>query len=185
LRDSGCEHSGIQFVRAEFPRWWQYREQEKARRAPVKDPEQHLEPFVSFLRTEAQEPQAYVLKALAEHRVVIIGEVHHRPRYWAFNASLVRAAAFPRDVGVIYLELPRADQALVDQFLSRPQLDPEPVIATLRDMLGEGWPDQPTLDFFLTVWKMNRTLPRSRSCASSWWTHGPSGQTRMTTWTWC
>jgi hypothetical protein len=159
LRDSGCEHSGIQFVRDGFPRWWRYREQEQARRAPVKDPEHRLEPFVSFLRAEGQEPQAYLLKALADHQLVIMGEVHHRPRYWSFNASLVQAVGFPRHVGVIYLELPRADQALVDQFLGSPQLDPEPVIAMLRDFLGEGWPDQPTLEFFITVWKVNQGLP--------------------------
>jgi hypothetical protein len=159
LQDAGSEFSDIQVVRAGFPRWWRYREHEKARRALVKDPERHLEPFVSFLRAEGQDPQAYVLKAVAEHQLVIIGEVHHRPRYWAFNASLLQAAEFPRHVGVIYLELPRVDQALVDQFLSRPQLDPEPVIAMLRDMLGEGWPDQPTLDFFITVWRVNRGLP--------------------------
>ena len=160
LDDSrGGEYSGIQFARAEFSRWCRYREQENARRAPVKDPEGHLEPFVSFLRAEGQDPQAYVLQALADHQLVIMGEVHHRPRYWAFNASLVEAAAFPRHVGVIYLEQPWGHQALVDQFLSSPQLDPQPLITVLRDTVLTGWPDQPMLDFFITVWKVNRSLP--------------------------
>jgi hypothetical protein len=150
---------GIQLARAYFATWCRYHDQEAARRAPVKEPERHLEPLVSFLRTEGEDPQAFVLKALADHQLVIMGEVHHRPRYWAFNASLVEAATFPRHVGVIYLELPGSDQTLVDQFLSRSQLDPQPAITMLRDMSWTGWPDQPTLDFFITVWKVNRSLP--------------------------
>ncbi len=159
LGAGSLQDPGIQFPRAYFTNWCRYEEQESARRAPVKDPERHLEPFVNFLRAEGQDPQAYVLKALADHELVIMGEVHHRPRYWAFNASLVAAPTFPRHVGVIYLELPKGDQALVDQFLASPRLDPQPVIAVLRDMHWMGWPDQPTLDFFITVWKVNQALP--------------------------
>jgi hypothetical protein len=35
-----------------------------------------------------------------------MGEVHHRPRYWAFNASLVADPLFAERVGTIYMELP-------------------------------------------------------------------------------
>jgi len=159
LRAGHHDSPGIQFARARFTNWCRYRDQEAARRAPVKNPERHLEPFVNLLRAEAEDPQAYVLRALAEHPLVIMGEVHHRPRYWAFNTALVQTAAFPRHVGVIYLELPSQDQALVDQFLANPQLDTQPVITMLRDMLWTGWPDQPTLDFFVAVWKASQSLP--------------------------
>ena len=113
---------------------------------------------MSFLRAEGEDPQAFVLNALAKHRLVIMGEVHNRPQYWAFNTSLVQAASFPRNVGVIYLELPSADQAMVDEFLSSSRLDPQPVIKMMRDMTWLGWPDQPTLDFFISVWKVNQSL---------------------------
>ena len=131
-------------------------------RPPIANPEEYLRPFVEFLKREAAEPREFMLKAVATRRVLILGEVHHRPRYWAFNASLVRATNFPQTVGVIYLELPCNDQALVDRFLTAPRYDPQPVIETLRDMLWMGWPDQPMLDFFKAVWEANQPLPKEQ-----------------------
>jgi hypothetical protein len=129
-------------------------------RPPVPDPAAHLRPFVDFLRREGRDPRQFVLDALAEHRVVILGEIHHRPRYWAFNAELVRSPEFARRAGVIYLELPSHDQGLVDRFLAAPRFDPQPIIDTLRDNLWMGWPDQPMLDFFHAVWDVNQRLAK-------------------------
>jgi len=128
----------------------------------VADPAAHLQPFVDFLKHEAKDPQQFVLDAIGKHRVVIMGEIHHRPRYWAFDAALVRSPEFARRVGVIYLELPSNDQPLVDRFLADAKYDPEPVIEMLRDNLWMGWPDQPMLDFFRTVWEVNRKLAESQ-----------------------
>jgi hypothetical protein len=133
-----------------------------ASRPAVANPQEHVRPFVEFLQREAAEPQEFLLHALAKHRVVILGEVHHRPRYWDFNARLVRSPEFGRRAGVIYLELPRNNQSLVDQFLAAPKHDPQPVIETLRDMLWMGWPDQPMLDFFKAVWEANHALPKAQ-----------------------
>lgn len=47
--------------------------------------------------------------ALRKHRLVILGEIHHRPRYWVFNVALVREEGFPARVGRVYLELPVND----------------------------------------------------------------------------
>ena len=127
-------------------------------RPPVPDPAAHLRPFVDFLRSEGKDPRSFLLDALAGHRIVIVGEVHHRPRYWAFHADLVRAPEFARRAGVIYLELPSHDQEVVDRFLATPRFDPGPVIETLRDNLWMGWPDQPMLDFFHAVWDVNQRL---------------------------
>jgi hypothetical protein len=135
--------------------------QEKLKDRPsIAEPERHLRPFVDFLRSSAEEPRGFLLRAVATHQVVLLGEVHHRPPYWAFNQSLVRAKAFAERVGVIYLELPGNDQALVDQFLAGPKCDPQPIIEVLRDMLWAGWPDQPMLDFFKAVWEVNQSLPQ-------------------------
>jgi hypothetical protein len=132
-------------------------------RAPVTDPRAHLKTFIDFLERRGEEPGAFVMDALAKHRLVIMGEVHHRPPYWSFNTSLVNDPKFPTHVGVIYLELPRHAQHLVDRFLAADECDPSPVIEMLRDNLWMGWPDQPMLDFFIEVWKVNRTLePRRR-----------------------
>ncbi|MHC1767483.1 MAG: hypothetical protein AB9869_24920 [Verrucomicrobiia bacterium] len=73
-------------------------------RPPVADPEEHLCPFVEFLKCEATDPQEFLLRALVEHPVVILGEVHNRQRYWAFNTALVRSPRFAQHAGVIYLE---------------------------------------------------------------------------------
>ncbi len=129
-------------------------------RPKVEDPEAYLKPFVDFLKAQGEEPKAFVMKALARHKVVIIGETHHRPRYWEFNASLVTHPDFTKLVGTIYMELPLNDQELVDKFLSAEELDTMPIIEMLRDMLWMGWPDQPMLDFFVTVWRVNQDLPR-------------------------
>jgi hypothetical protein len=128
-------------------------------RPPVANPEAHLRPFTEFLHREAADPQPFLLDALAAHRVVVMGEVHHRPRYWAFDAALASARDFSKKVGVIYLELPSNDQALVDRYLATPRYDPQPVIEMLRDNLWMGWPDQPMLDFFKSVWEVNHSLP--------------------------
>jgi hypothetical protein len=134
--------------------------QEKSRRRPpIANPDQYLRPFVDFLHSSAQEPRQFLLPALANHRLVILGEVHHRPRYWAFNNSLVREKDFAERVGVIYLELPGNDQALIERFFAGQEYDPHPVIEMLRDNLWMGWPDQAMLDFFKTVWEANQSLP--------------------------
>ena len=131
-------------------------------RSPVADPERHLHPFVEFLKREATDPQEFLLQALAKHRVVILGEVHNRQRYWAFNAALVRSREFVEHVGVIYLELPCNDQSMRDRFLAAPKYDPAPVIDVLRDMHEFGWPDQTTLEFCQAVWQVNQSLPKAQ-----------------------
>jgi len=137
-------------------------ERQQSSRPPVTNPEEHLKPFVGFLRQEAAEPQAFLLKALASHTVVVLGEVHNRPRYWAFNTALVRAPEFARKAGVIYLEFPINDQPLMDRFLAAPTNDPLPVVEMLRDMFELGWPDQPTVEFCQAVWEVNQTLPKDQ-----------------------
>jgi hypothetical protein len=131
---------------------------EKPSRPRIENPEAYLKPFVEFLKNEAQEPKAFVMKALAEFKVTIIGEIHHRPRYWDFNSSLVIEPDFPKYVGTIYLELPSNDQGIVDQFLVANTCDTAPVIEMLRDNLWMGWPDRAMLDFFITVWIVNQNL---------------------------
>jgi hypothetical protein len=132
---------------------------EKPVRPKIDDPDSYLKPFVHFLENNAQAPKAFVMNALAKHKVVIMGEIHHRPRYWAFNSSLVTDPDFPKYVGVIYMELPSNDQDLVNKFLAAPDCNTLPVIQMLRDNLWMGWPDQPMLDFFIKVWMVNQNLP--------------------------
>lgn len=127
-------------------------------RPGIEDPEKHLRRFVDFLKTRGKEPKVFVAEALSTHKVVIMGETHHRPRYWAFNSSLVADPGLSKLVGTIYMELPSNHQQSIDQFLSAEDCNTMPVVQMLRDMLWMGWPDQPMLDFFVTVWRTNQKL---------------------------
>ncbi|MCP4713197.1 MAG: hypothetical protein GY869_31590, partial [Planctomycetes bacterium] len=131
---------------------------EKPVRAAVADPKAYLKPFVDFLKEKAEDPKALVMRALGEHKLVIMGEIHHRPRYWAFNSSLVTEPEFAERVGVIYMELPAHAQGLVDEFLAGRECKTRLVIEMLQDNLWMGWPDQAMLDFFVQVWIVNQEL---------------------------
>ena len=131
---------------------------ERPNRPKIKNPTVHLKSFVTFLKKKAENPKVFTMRALAQYKITIIGEIHHRPRYWAFNSSLVTEPHFPKDIGTIYLELPSNDQELVDTFLSSNKCDITPLVEMLRDNLWMGWPDQAMLDFFITVWLVNREL---------------------------
>ncbi len=126
--------------------------------AKIENSKTYIRPFVKFLEKEAKEPESFVMNALTTYKLVIIGEIHHRPRYWSFLSSIVTNPEFPKHVGVIYMELPSNNQKLIDNFLSEKELDIKPVIKTLQDVLWMGWPDQAMLDFFITVWMVNQNL---------------------------
>lgn len=125
-------------------------------------PKEYLGPFVEYLKSAGKEPRELIIEKLAAHKLVMIGEIHHRPTYWALNCDVVRDPRFVEHVGVIYLELPSNNQALIEKFLAAETLDPSPVVETLRDMLWMGWPDQPMLDFMVAVWKANQPLPTAK-----------------------
>ena len=162
LNTGESPHKTIRRARSHFARLCS-RYIEQPVRLKLVNPDVYLEPFVQFLREHAEEPKSFVKKALAKYKVVIIGEIHHRPRYWAFNSYLVAEPDFSKLVGTIYMELPSHAQFLVDKFLKAKKYDPTPVIEMLRDNLWLGWPDQPMLDFFKTVWEVNQNLdPQNR-----------------------
>jgi hypothetical protein len=128
-------------------------------RPPVGNPKAYLKPYVDFLKKEGREPHAFMMKAFKEHELVTMGEVHNRPRYWAFNAKLVCDPALAESVGTIYIELPSNHQSNIDNFLAQDTCEKELVIQMLRDYFELGWPCKPTLDFFVTVWEVNQKLP--------------------------
>jgi len=147
-----------------FTRWARERREltQIQPRLPVDDPQAVLAPYVEYLQKEAVPPKRFVLDAVARHKLVAIGELHHRPTYWALNSDVVRDPRFARAAGTVYMELPIHAQELVDQFLAAEQLDTGPVIEMLRDNLWMGWPDQPMLDFFVAVWQTNQALDEAQ-----------------------
>jgi hypothetical protein len=130
---------------------------ERSRPAPA-DPAAYLKGFTDYLKSHGQDPHAFVMGSLVEHEVTIIGEIHNRPLYWAFNSALAADPDFGKSVKVVYMEFPMNDQPLIDKFLASKTLDTEPVLQMLRDMFEQGWPDRPTVEFFEAVWKANLSL---------------------------
>ena len=102
-------------------------------RASVADPNAYLRPYVEFLKSHGREPHAFLMEAFGKYRLVVMGEVHNRPAYWAFNSELVRDRAFAERVRTIYMELPSNHQENIDRFLTQDTCEKELVIQMLRD----------------------------------------------------
>jgi len=132
------------------PRW---------NRPPVVEPEVYIKPYLEFLEQQGHEPHAFMIKAFEKYQLVVIGEIHHRPRYWAFNTELILDPAFAQTVGTIYMEMPSNHQSYIDRFLVQDTCDRQIVIRMLRDFFELGWPCKPTLDFFVATWQVNQKLP--------------------------
>jgi hypothetical protein len=128
---------------------------DRSRPAPA-DPAAYLKGFTDYLKANGRQPHDFVMKSLAEHELTIIGEIHDRPVYWAFNSGLAADPEFSRHIKAVYMEFPMNDQPLIDKFLADKTLNTEPVVQMLRDMFEQGWPDQPTVEFFEAVWKANQ-----------------------------
>jgi len=132
------------------PRW---------NRPPIAEPEVYIKPYLELLEQQGHEPHAFMIKAFEKYPLVVMGEIHNRPRYWAFNTQLIRDPAFAQTVGTIYMELPSNHQESIDTFLAQDTCEKERVIRMLRDFFELGWPCKSTLDFFVAVWQVNQKLP--------------------------
>jgi hypothetical protein len=119
-------------------------------------------PFASYLRSNAREPRAFVLEALADHRLVVYGEIHRRQWSWDFWRSVVNDQAFAETTGTIYMEISAHKQSGLDAFLAKESLDPEFVLDAFREVQAGGWPDKGMFEFLCEIWRVNRNLPESR-----------------------
>lgn len=151
--ETAYEYNQKELGEAVEPRW---------NRPPVADPEAYLKPYVEFLMQQGHEPHAFLMEVLKKYSLVIMGEVHNRPTYWAFNSDLVRDPAFAQAVGTIYMELPSNHQQNIDAFLAGDTCRKELVIQMLRDYFELGWPCKPTLEFFVAAWEVNQKLPADK-----------------------
>lgn len=125
-------------------------------------PQSHLQQFVDFLGRYSSDPKDFLMKSLAEHQVTIVGHVPNRPSYWRFLADAVEDPRFAQRTGVIFVQFPSNDQALVDRFFSADSPDTVPLIEMLRNADWMGCPDQAVLEFFQSVWKANQPLPAAK-----------------------
>jgi hypothetical protein len=140
----------------------QQKRREFLKKQPVADPNSYLKPYVEFLQKQGHQPHSFMIEAFSKYQLVVMGEIHNRPTYWAFNAELVRDPAFARTVGTIYMELPSNHQENIDRFLAQDTCEKELVIQMLRDFFELGWPCKPTLDFFIAAWEVNQRLPSNK-----------------------
>jgi hypothetical protein len=118
--------------------------------------------LADFLKAEGREPKTYLLQALAEHPLVIYGEVHRRQWSWDFCRSVINDRAFPDAVGTVFLEISAHNQRNLDLFLSKDKMDRELILDALRDIQIYGWHDRGMFEFILDVWKLNKTLPSEK-----------------------
>lgn len=125
-------------------------------------PQDYLVPFVEFAKKSSTDPRGFLLDNLATHRLTMFGEIRHRPAYWKLLSDTVEDSRFAEHVGVIFLQLPENNQALVDKFLDAASLDPAPIVELMHQVDWMGNPDASLLDFFTSVWRTNQPLARER-----------------------
>lgn len=127
-----------------------------------KGSQERLDGLIAFLREKARPPEALLGSALGKHALVLVGECHHRPRYWNFLTEWIRRNEGNCPLGSLYLELPSHGQAWLDRFLASSDGDPTPVLRLLQDVLVFGWPDQALLDFLQALRIVNLRRPPER-----------------------
>ncbi len=115
--------------------------------------------MADYLKKEGRNPKKYLLQALAEHQLVIYGEIHRRQWSWDFCRSMINDKAFPDLVGTVFMEISAHSQRNLDLFLSEDTMDPELILDALRDIQIYGWHDRGMFEFILEVWKLNKALP--------------------------
>ena len=116
-------------------------------------------PFVDFLKKEGRNPKDYLLRVLAEHRLVVYGEIHRRQWSWDLCRSVINDKKFSQSTGTVFLEISSHKQDQLDLFLSKETPDRELILDAFREIQIDGWPDRGMFEFIMDVWKLNKTLP--------------------------
>jgi hypothetical protein len=114
--------------------------------------------FVNFVKQYGAEPKEFLLKALANHPLVIYGEIHHRKVSWDLLSSLLTDPRFTETVGTVFLESPYYQQEEFDRFFASKELDREILLDILRSEQADGWADKGEYEFLVNLWKLNQTL---------------------------
>ena len=116
--------------------------------------------FVNYLKENGKAPKEFLLKALAEHKLVIFGERHRRELSWQLLKDLVNDPNFRKVTGTVFMELPTYKQSEIDKFFSNTvSMDSAILIDIYQDMQANGWFDKGGFEFLISLWKLNKTLP--------------------------
>lgn len=119
-------------------------------------------PYAAYLGKNGIEPKKYILDKLAKYPVVIYGEWHFRPLSWKLISSVITDKKFPSVTGVVFMEFGDAYQPLADEFMGSPTLREDLLLRMFRQQQFTGWTDKGQYDFMVSLWKINRELPRGK-----------------------
>jgi len=115
--------------------------------------------FVNYLKKNGSDPEQYILHSLAQHKIVIYGEVHRRKESWDLMRTVISNPKFAREVGTVFMELSSDKQLELDAFFHKKSLDKEIILNIFRDVQINGWYDKGMYEFLLELWAINNKLP--------------------------
>ena len=118
--------------------------------------------FVDYLKKDGKEPEQYILRALAEHKIVIYGEMHRRKESWDFMKTVINNAKFSTEVGTVFMELSSDKQPELDTFFNKEILNQAIILDIFRDVQLNGWYDKGMYEFLLELWAINKKLPSEK-----------------------
>jgi hypothetical protein len=121
-------------------------------------PQNYIQPFIAFLRQSAKDPKDYLIQSIADHQLVIIGQVPHRPAYWELLGSTINDPRFARSVSTVYLPLPANLQGDLDAFLASRSMDTSGAVEVLRNVGWMGEPDAALLEFIVGIRRANMVM---------------------------
>ncbi|MCP4550288.1 MAG: ChaN family lipoprotein [bacterium] len=114
--------------------------------------------FSRYLRGHGQRPKRYILDQLADHLVVIYGEVHRRAISWKLCEEVIKDSDFHSTVGTVFLEISAHKQSTLDRFFAGSTLEPELILDVFREIQVNGWFDRGMYEFILELWRLNHDL---------------------------
>ena len=114
--------------------------------------------FVDYLKKNGQDPKSFMLNKLANHKLVVYGEMHKRKASWDLLKSVIKDPAFPKKTGIVFLEMSSDSQEKMNRFFSNKKMDREILLDVLRDVQMEGWDDRGMYEFVIDLWNLNRKL---------------------------
>lgn len=115
--------------------------------------------FKNYLKKNGKDPKQFILQSLAEHKIVIYGELHRRKKSWDLMKSVVNDSKFSAEVGTVFMELSSDKQGKLDTFFNNKILDKEIILDIFRDVQLNGWYDRGMFEFLLELWEINKKLP--------------------------
>ncbi len=118
--------------------------------------------FVNYLKANGKPPHQYVIEKLAKHKLVIYGEIHRRKVSWNLLTKVTQEPDFVKTTGTVFFELPSHKQKDLDRFYAQDTVDKSILLDIFGCLLINGWYDKDEMDFMITLWKLNKTLPENQ-----------------------